>query len=123
MHLVKHNTLEKQRQLKPGTFVRKMYASLQGRYREHILSHNLSEQLLLKHMLPKDINQSQEGWAKRDGAKPQTGSSKFYTAPKTVPVPKRVKSTQQDSLKSTDEKESKDLTSKGSESATEVLSC
>ncbi|CAK6984358.1 hypothetical protein F7725_025870%2C partial, partial [Scomber scombrus] len=80
--------------------------------------------LLLKHMLPKDLNQSQEGWAKRDGAKPQTGSSKFYTAPKTVPVPKRTKSTQQDSLKSTDEKESiNDLTSKGSESATEVLFC
>ncbi len=31
-------------------------------YGSHVMSHNLSEQLLLKPMLPKDITQSQEGW-------------------------------------------------------------
>ncbi|KAL7391466.1 hypothetical protein ABVT39_009707 [Epinephelus coioides] len=80
--------------------------------------------LLLKPMLPKDLTQSQEGWAKRDGAKPQTASSKFYTAPTTIPVPKRAKSTLntgKDLQESADGKNSSNvLTSKGSTSATEV---
>ncbi|XP_078024990.1 uncharacterized protein LOC144463675 [Epinephelus lanceolatus] len=122
--IVKQSILKKQRQLRPATFVRKMYGSLQGRYREHIMSHNFSEQLLLKPMLPKDLTQSQEGWAKRDGAKPQTASSKFYTAPTTIPVPKRAKSTLntgKDLQESADGKNSSNvLTSKGSTSATEV---
>jgi len=125
--IVKHSILKKERQLRPGTFVRKMYGSLQGRYREHIMSHNFSEQLLLKPMLPKDFTQSQEGWAKWDGAKPQTSSSKFYTAPTTIPVPKTPKSTLntgRDLQKSADGNNSSNvLTSKGSTSATEVLFC
>ncbi|KAF0039273.1 hypothetical protein F2P81_007508 [Scophthalmus maximus] len=119
--IVKQSILRNQRRLRPGTFVRKMYGSLQGRYREHIMSHNLSEHLLLKIMQPKDIIQSQEGWAKRVGTKPQTTSSKFYTAPITVPVPKRAKSTRKDFKKNTDEKgSSNDLKGKGSKPATEM---
>ncbi|XP_034566483.1 uncharacterized protein LOC117831745 [Notolabrus celidotus] len=95
-----------------------MYGSLQGRYREHIMCHNFSEQLLLKPMPPKDITQSQEGWAKRNGTKPLTTRSKYFNAPSTLPVPKKAKSTQntgRDLQKTTD-----DLTIKGSTPVTEV---
>lgn len=78
--------------LRPGAFVRKMYASLQGRYIEHIIAHNFSERLLLRPIRRKDLTQSQENWAKRDGSKPQNVKSKFYTAPLTVPVPKKKQS-------------------------------
>ncbi|KAF3844719.1 hypothetical protein F7725_007882, partial [Dissostichus mawsoni] len=91
--IVKHSILKKQRRLRPATYIRKMYGSLQGRYREHIMAHHLSEQLLLKTLLPRDISQSKEGWAKRDGAKPRTASSKYYTTPDILPVPKRAKLT------------------------------
>ncbi|KAF3832196.1 hypothetical protein F7725_025861, partial [Dissostichus mawsoni] len=91
-----------------------MYGSLQGRYREHIMAHHLSEQLLLKPLLPRDISQSKEGWAKRDGAKPRTASSKYYTTPDSLPVPKRAKltlNTGEDIQSSTDVKNSSnDLT-------------
>lgn len=106
-----------------------MYGSLQGRYREDIMSHNLSDHLLLKPMLPKDITQSREGWAKRDGAKPHTAKSKYYTAPTTVPVSKTATSkstlnTGKDLQKSTDEKDSSnDVTRKVSKPATEVVFC
>ncbi len=56
------------------------------------MAHNFSERLLLRPISKKDITQSQEGWAKRDGSKPQTAKSKFYTAPSTVPFPKKEKS-------------------------------
>ncbi|CAB1435998.1 unnamed protein product [Pleuronectes platessa] len=73
------------------------------------MSHNFSEQFLVKPMLPKDISQSREGWAKRDRAKLKTASAKFDTAPNTVPVPKRAKSTvntERDLQKCTDKKKS-----------------
>lgn len=79
--MVKQSILQNQQQVGPGAFIRKMYASLQGRYGEHILHYSLPEQLLLKPMLQKDITQSREGWARRGGAKPQTNGSKFYTVP------------------------------------------
>ncbi|KAI4802157.1 hypothetical protein KUCAC02_020011, partial [Chaenocephalus aceratus] len=88
------------------------------------MAHHLSEQLLLKTLLPKDISQSKEGWAKRDGAKPRTSSSKYYTTPDILPVPKRAKltlNTGEDIQSSTDvENSSNDPTSKGSKPATEV---
>ncbi|XP_041847384.1 uncharacterized protein LOC121643866 isoform X1 [Melanotaenia boesemani] len=71
-----------------------MYSSLQGRYREHIISNNFTENILLKPVKMKDISQSEEGWAKRNGAKPSGPSSKFYSVPTKVPVPKREKSAQ-----------------------------
>ncbi|KAL7374542.1 hypothetical protein ABVT39_002691 [Epinephelus coioides] len=89
-----------------------------------VVSKRFTITLLLKPMLPKDLTQSQEGWAKRDGAKPQTASSKCYTAPTTIPVPKRAKSTLntgKDLQESADGKNSSNvLTRKGSTSATEV---
>ncbi|KAF3837193.1 hypothetical protein F7725_004657 [Dissostichus mawsoni] len=125
--IVKHSILKKQRRLRPATYIRKMYGSLQGRYREHIMAHHLSEQLLLKTLLPRDISQSKEGWAKRDGVKPRTASSKYYTTPDILPVPKRAKltlNTGEDIQSSTDVKNSSnDPTSKGSKPATEVIEC
>lgn len=89
-----------------------MYSSLQGRYREHIISENI----LLKPVKMKDISQSEEGWAKRDGAKPRAESSKFYSAPTKVPVPKRGKSAQ----RKDENNSSDDIITKGSDPATEV---
>ncbi|MEQ2201828.1 hypothetical protein XENOCAPTIV_018885 [Xenoophorus captivus] len=83
---------KKNRRLTPATFIQKMYGALQGRYTEHIMCHNRSEKLLLKQGISKDIAQSQEGWAKRDGDKPRTGSSSYFSTPSTVPVPKRGRS-------------------------------
>ncbi|KAL7376756.1 hypothetical protein ABVT39_015355 [Epinephelus coioides] len=77
-------------------------------------------------MLSKDITQSPESWVKREGAKSHTANSKFYTAPKTVPVPKRatvclLQKTGKYLQKSKDEKHSSnDPTSKGSKPAPEV---
>jgi len=121
--IVKHSILRKQKKLRPGTFVRYMYGSLQGRYREHIMSHNLSEQLLLKTVLPKDITQSKEGWAKKDQRKTNTARSKYFNAPTTAPVPKRAKSTLNTvkELQRSEESSSDDIRSKGP--ATEVLFC
>ncbi|KAI4812575.1 hypothetical protein KUCAC02_023950 [Chaenocephalus aceratus] len=83
------------------------------------------EELLLKTLLPKDISQSKEGWAKRDGAKPRTSSSKYDITPDILPVPKRAKltlNTGEDIQSSTDvENSSNDPTSKGSKPATEYL--
>ena len=125
--IVKQSILKKQRRLRPGNFVSKMYGSLQGRYCEHIMSHNLTEKLLFKPIRPSDITQSQQGWAKKDGAKPHTASSNFYMAPTTVPVPKRAKLTLnigKNLQKTTDEENSNNnLTSKGSEPATQALFC
>lgn len=116
--IVKHSILEKQRRLRPGAFVRKMYGSLQGRYREHIMAHIFSEHLLLRPISRKDITQSQEGWPKRDGSKPQTANSKFYTPPLTVPIPKKTKATKK---KSKDVNNSSiDFKCKISETTTEV---
>ncbi|KAI4830572.1 hypothetical protein KUCAC02_002193 [Chaenocephalus aceratus] len=84
------------------------------------------EELLLKTLLPKDISQSKEGWAKRDGAKPRTSSSKYYTTPDILPVPKRAKltlNTGEDIQSSTDVENSSNPTSKGSKPATEVMEC
>ncbi|KAI9537411.1 hypothetical protein NQZ68_025267 [Dissostichus eleginoides] len=85
------------------------------------------EELLLKTLLPRDISQSKEGWAKRDGVKPRTASSKYYTTPDILPVPKRAKltvNTGEDIQSSTDVKNSSnDPTSKGSKPATEVIEC
>ncbi len=117
--IVKHSILRKQRRLRPGTFVRQMYGSLQGRYREHVMAHNFSERLLLRPISKKDITQSQEGWAKRDGSKPQTAKSKFYTAPSTVPFPKKAKSIKKGSKDFNNR--STDLTREVSEPATEVI--
>lgn len=89
-----------------------MYSSLQGRYREHIISENI----LLKPVKMKDISQSEEGWAKRDGAKPRAESSKFYSTPTKVPVPKRGKSAQ----RKDENNSSDDIITKGSDPATEV---
>ncbi|KAE8289482.1 hypothetical protein D5F01_LYC11183 [Larimichthys crocea] len=67
----------------------------------------------------KDISQSEEGWAKRDGAKPRGESLKFYSAPTKVPVPKRGKSAQ----RKDENNSSDDIITKGSDPATEAIEC
>ena len=46
--IVKHSILSKKTTLRPAEFIRTMYSSLKGRYIEHILRHNLPENILLK---------------------------------------------------------------------------
>ncbi len=83
------------------------------------MAHNFSERLLLRPISKKDITQSQEGWAKRDGSKSQTAKSKYYTAPSTVPFPKKEKSIKKGSKDFNNR--STDLTREVSEPATEVI--
>ncbi|KAK0134960.1 hypothetical protein N1851_029229 [Merluccius polli] len=71
-----------------------MYRSLQGRYREHILAHNRSEELLSELVPSKDISLSQEAWAKREGKK--ATKSKYFSDPHTAPAPKKKRSAQKD---------------------------
>ncbi|KAI9538484.1 hypothetical protein NQZ68_014229 [Dissostichus eleginoides] len=56
-----------------------------------------------------ELEKEEEGWAKRDGAKPRTASSKYYTTQDILPVPKRAKltlNTGEDIQSSTDGKNS-----------------
>ncbi|XP_067260358.1 uncharacterized protein [Chanodichthys erythropterus] len=72
-----------------------MYASLKGRYREHIINHNLPENLLVRPLRPKkSVVFAEESWAKREEPAPkQEGKSKYYSIPKKEPKPKtKVKS-------------------------------
>ena len=87
--IVKHHILRKKKQLRPGTFIRTMYRSLQNRYIEHILKHNLPDRLITKPQTFMDIKLSEETWAKKDHPEVKVGQSKYYTAPDRMPVPKQ----------------------------------
>ncbi|TKS90225.1 Zinc finger protein 658B [Collichthys lucidus] len=91
--IVKHHILRKKKQLRPGTFIRTMYRSLQDRYIEHIIKHNLPDHLITKPQTFMNIKLSEETWAKRNQPEEKVGQSKYYTAPDKMPVPKekRVK--------------------------------
>ncbi len=61
--------MEKGKQNKPGTFIRKMHQSLKGRYTESIIQHNLPLKLLLQPEPPEtpvNLDQSQETWMKKN---------------------------------------------------------
>ncbi len=67
--IVKHSIMEKGKQNKPGTFIRKMQQSLKGRYTESIIQHNLPLKLLLQPEPPEtsvNLDQSQETWMKKN---------------------------------------------------------
>ncbi|XP_048062454.1 uncharacterized protein LOC125277911 [Megalobrama amblycephala] len=89
--IVKQHILQKARRLRPGNFVRKMYASLQGRYTEHIMQHGLSQKLLKSPRNLKDIRFAEESWAKKEEktGSSKAGHSKFYSVPPRIPGPKK----------------------------------
>ncbi|KAK9978614.1 hypothetical protein ABG768_020358 [Culter alburnus] len=86
--IVKQHILQKARRLRPGNFVRKMYASLQGRYIEHII---LLIKLLKSPRNLKDIRFAEESWAKKEEktGSSKAGHSKFYSVPPRIPGPKK----------------------------------
>ncbi len=116
--IVKHSIMEKGKQNKPGTFIRKMHQSLKGRYTENIIQHNLPLKLLLqpeppetpvnldqsletwmKKNLPQkpllqpetpvNLDQSQETWMKKNQERFPSTKSKIYSVPQKIPVPKK----------------------------------
>ncbi len=87
--IVKHSIMEKGKQNKPGTFIRKMHQSLKGRYTESNIQHNLPLKLLLQPETPVNLNQSQETWMKKNQERFPSTKSKFYSVPQKIPVPKK----------------------------------
>ncbi|KAA0724108.1 hypothetical protein E1301_Tti019644 [Triplophysa tibetana] len=88
--IVKHSILHSKKKLRPGTFIRKMHRSMQGRYTEHIIQHNLSQELLLKPLAPMNLlDQSKETWMRKDQERRPVTKSKFFSAPESVPVPQK----------------------------------
>lgn len=87
--LVKHCILLKKKYLRLAEFVSKMYASIQGRYIEHIEQHNLPMHILDKNFghpsRPDDDHEEQ--WNKRESSAGHT-KSKSFNPPKTLPNPK-----------------------------------
>ncbi|XP_034065321.1 uncharacterized protein LOC117542007 [Gymnodraco acuticeps] len=89
--LVKHSILLKKKYLRPAEFVSKMYASIQGRYVEHIEQHNLPMHILDKNFghpsRPDDDHEEQ--WNKRESSAGHSKSkSKYFNPPKALPNPK-----------------------------------
>jgi len=85
--IVQHSIMGKIKiKMTPGTFIRKMYPSLQARYKEHGIQHNLSQGLLLKPVPPMDVGEPHETWKRKEARFP-VRKSKSYSAPHTVPVP------------------------------------
>ena len=94
--ITKNQILRKQRFLRPGTFVRKLHTSLQGRYKEHILQYGLNPELLIRPLRGKDdkLEHSEEQWAKLSvSAAPKR--TKYFHPPRKIPAPRGVKKTTQ----------------------------
>ncbi|XP_057186027.1 uncharacterized protein LOC130551974 isoform X2 [Triplophysa rosa] len=88
--IVKHSILHSKKKLRPGMFIRKMHRSMQGRYTEHIIQHNLSQELLLKPLAPMNLlDQSKETWMRKDQERRPVTKSKFFSVPESVPVPQK----------------------------------
>ncbi|XP_048017998.1 uncharacterized protein LOC125249699 [Megalobrama amblycephala] len=83
--IVKHSIMHKGKKVNPGVFIRKMRKSLQERYREHIIKHELPQKLLCQPEEPLNLDQSQETW-KKEECFPST-KSKFFSVPQKVPAP------------------------------------
>lgn len=84
---VKHFILNKEKNLRAGTFITKMYGSLQASYMVHIVEHKLSQKLLLNLMPSKDMNHLHETWTKEKGDKTPAKKSRFCSAPQPMPFP------------------------------------
>ena len=87
--ILKQQSPQKKRCLRPPEFIRKMHGSLKGRYSEHILRHQLPEDLLIRPLSPKNnVDLAEERWAKL-GSPRQIDKSKYYGAPKVERKTKR----------------------------------
>lgn len=110
--LVKHNILQKKKFLRPATFIHKMYGSLQGRYTEHIMKHNLPVHLLNDPLpIVSDVHQAEEQWAKREknSNKPKRKSKYFQPPdqlPRAKPMPKKSKTKKRSSNSTAVQKQS-----------------
>ncbi|RVE75136.1 hypothetical protein OJAV_G00013560 [Oryzias javanicus] len=90
--ITKNAILQKKLKLRPASFIRKMHVDLQGRYKEHIINNNFSEELLTANRDSRQIMQAQEGWAKcDDNCRSKKKKSKYFTSPKITPQPKGTK--------------------------------
>lgn len=78
--------MHKEKKVKPGTFIRKMHKSLQARYTEHIIKHELPQ----KPEAPLNLDQSQETW-KKEECFPST-KFKFFSVPHKIPAPQKRRS-------------------------------
>ncbi|KAF3843863.1 hypothetical protein F7725_002712 [Dissostichus mawsoni] len=88
--IVKHSILSKKKNVRPAELIRTMYSSLKGRYIEHILRHNLPENILnIPIKSTKNVTQAEETWLKRGEPIVQVKKSKFYNIPQTIPEPKK----------------------------------
>lgn len=88
--LVKQSILQKKKFLRPANFIHKLYGSLQGRYKEHIIKHNLPNSLLTD-PLPTIVgmDQVEEQWAKRErNTNKAKRSSKYFKPPDVIPKAK-----------------------------------
>lgn len=88
--IVKYKILQKKLHHRPATFIQKMYASLQGRYREHILQHNLPDRILQKCFSVKKggLEDSEEKWAKKSVCDRNRNKTKYFHTPDVIPSPK-----------------------------------
>ncbi|ROL52206.1 hypothetical protein DPX16_6083 [Anabarilius grahami] len=88
--IVKHSIMHKEKKVKPVTFIRKMHKSLQARYTEHIIKHELPQKLLRQPEAPLNLDQSQETWKKKEECFPST-KSKFFSVPHKIPAPQKMR--------------------------------
>lgn len=88
--IVKHFILQKRKHLRPAEFINKMFNSLQGRYVEHIVQHNLPIEILGKHAeVSRPDDDHEEQWHKRDSSASSFKSkSKYFNPPQKIPQPK-----------------------------------
>ena len=93
--LVKHSILLKKKYLRPAESIFKMFASMQGRYVEHIGQHNLPMQILDKNLTsscrPDDDHEEQ--WNKSDSSTGQSkakSKSKYFRPLEKLPNPQSL---------------------------------
>ena len=49
--IVKHSILQKKKNLRPADYLHKMFGSLQGRHKEHVIQNNLPDEFHTLHHL------------------------------------------------------------------------
>ncbi|KAK9961941.1 hypothetical protein ABG768_007335 [Culter alburnus] len=90
--IVKDKILLKKLHHRPATFIQKMYASLQGRYREHILQHDLPDRMLQKRFNVKQhsLEDFEEKWSKKSMRDRKEKKTKYFHTPEVMPCPKKT---------------------------------
>ncbi|CAM4608791.1 unnamed protein product [Leuciscus chuanchicus] len=89
--IVKHSIIHNKNKVKPGTFIRKLHQSLQARYTEDIIQHNLPQKLFLQPEPPLNLDQCRETWMKKKEKHFPDTKSKFFSVPQNMPVPQKKK--------------------------------